>query len=203
MPAPAQDSPLGARELDLLAAGAARARSLRRASWLAYANGSTLLACALACLPFALLDDRWLLLAVIALGAGGAAELRGARMLRRHDLRAPNWLAANQLALLALIAVYCGAHALGVANGVSELKDASPALADQLRDVAATFDVDEHAIDSALRAAIKLFYASVFVACALYQGLCAHYYRTRGAVLRAFVAETPAWVREALRRLSG
>jgi hypothetical protein len=179
-------------------------RSLRRALWLAYMNGGTLLLCAFACAPFALFDAA-LLWPALVLGASGAAELRGARMLRDRDLRAPRWLATNQLVLLVLIAVYCVYGAARALQGsvADELSNAAPSAAEQLRDAMPAFDLSSDAIDRGYRALAVAFYAAVFAGCALYQGLCARYYRSRAAVLRAFVDETPAWVMEVQRRLEG
>jgi hypothetical protein len=197
------DGPLGARDLELLARAGERMRSLRRALWLAYTNGCTLLLCAVACLPFALFDAS-LLLPALVLGASGAAELRGARLLRDRDLRAPRWLAANQLVLLAMIAAYCAFSAVTAlhADVADELSSASGA-AEQLRDAMPGIDLSADALDRGYRALVVAFYAAVFAGCALYQGLCARYYRTRAAVLRALVDETPAWVFEVQRRLDG
>ena len=120
---------------------------------LAYVNGSTLLVCAFACVPFALFDDASLLLPALALGASGAVELRGARMLRDLDLRAPRWLATNQLVLLALIAVYCAAgivHALHAPSVVDELSSSAPGRADQLRDATAGFGLTDGRVRSRL-----------------------------------------------------
>lgn len=196
--------PLSAADLELLTRAGERMRSLRRALWLAYTNGGTLLLCAFACLPFALFD-AWLLAPALALGASGAAELRGARMLRDHDLRAPRWLATNQLVLLALIAVYCASGAVRALHGsvADELANAAPGMTDQLRDVMPGLELTPETLDPAYRVIAVAFYAAVFAACALYQGLCARYYRTRAAVLRAFVDETPSWVMEVQRRLGG
>lgn len=196
--------PLDASDLELLARAGERMRSLRRALWLAYMNGSTLLLCAFACVPFALFDAS-LLLPALVLGASGAAELRGARMLRDRDLRAPRWLATNQLVLLAAIAAYCAFSAVTAlhASLADELSSAAPGAAEQLRDAMPGFDLSGDTLDRGYRALVVAFYAAVFAACALYQGLCARYYRTRAAVLRAFVDETPAWVMEAQRRLNG
>jgi hypothetical protein len=202
--APDATGPLSARDLELLSRAGERMRSLRRALWLAYMNGSTLLLCAFACAPFALFDAA-LLWPALALGASGAAELRGARMLRDRDLRAPRWLAANQLVLLALIAVYCAFGAVRALHGsvADELSSAAPGVTEQLRDVMPGLDVSSETLDPAFRALAVAFYAAVFAACALYQGLCARYYRARAAVLRAFVDETPAWVMDVQRRLEG
>lgn len=196
--------PLGAQDLELLARAGERMRSLRRALWLAYMNGSTLLLCAFACVPFALFDAS-LLLPALVLGASGAAELRGARMLRDHDLRAPRWLATNQLVLLALIAAYCafsGVSALH-ASFADQLSSAAPGATEQLRDAMPGLDLSPDTLEHGYRALVVAFYGAVFVACALYQGLCARYYRTREPVLRALVDQTPAWVMEVQRRLKG
>jgi hypothetical protein len=203
-PTEAASGPLGARDLELLARAGERMRSLRRALWLAYMNGSTLLLCGFACVPFALFDAS-LLLPALVLCASGAAELRGARMLRDHDLRAPRWLASNQLVLLALVAAYCafGAYRALHASVADELSSAAPDATDQLRDMMPALDLSAETLDRGYRTLVVAFYAAVFAACALYQGLCARYYRTRAAVLRAFLDETPAWVMEVQRRLNG
>jgi hypothetical protein len=94
-------------------------------------------------------------------------------------------------------------RALNAPSVAAELKNSAPDLAEQLRDAASEYGLSEDAFDTGYRSALALFYVAVFGACALYQGFCAHYYRTRAALLRAYIDETPAWVREAQRRLSG
>lgn len=197
--------PLDARDLAVLSSAAERMRALRRVTRLALANGWGFAACALFCLPFAAFDAA-LLPVVIVLGAAAFVELRGAIMLRRCDLRAPRWLALNQLALLGAIAVYCAigaASALHAPSPAAQLRGAAPDVFDQLQGSMPGLTAGNGAIDSAYHVLVLTFYGAVFAASVLYQGGCAYYYRSRAALLRAHVSETPAWVLEVERRLNG
>jgi hypothetical protein len=197
------DGPLTEQDFALLAQAGRRSRALRGATRLATMNGVSLIVCGMACLIGALFDV-WLLFAALVLCASAAVELRGARMLRELDLRAPRLLAMNQLALWLAIAVYCAAQVvsgLRANTGVQDIARAYPQLAEPMRDALSANGLEMDAIDSAYRGALVLFYGAVLAASALYQGACAYYYWKRSALVRAQRAETPAWVLEVERRL--
>jgi hypothetical protein len=201
-----EQGPLSARDLALIEQAFERRRALGRAITLARANGVTLLATGLLCLPFAIFEP-WLWLAAFALVASGFCELRGARLFRALDLRAPKWLATNQLVLLGAIALYCG---LGIYNGlhtsspIAELGDEYPDLSSQLKDLAQNLGSGEGAlVDHGYRVAVIGFYLAVLAACGLYQGLCAYFYLKRARVLKAHRDLTPAWVLRLEQRLFG
>ena len=188
------DGPLSEHDFNVLARVGERSRALRRASALSTTNGSSLLVCAFAtllCAPF----YPWLLCTALVLGASGFAELRGGRMLRKLDLRAPRWLAINQLALLGVIAIYCGvqiASGLRASSGLQDVTGAYPDLAGPTHDALQSIGVGADTVDSLYRGALVVFYGAVFGVSALYQGGCAYYYAKRGALLRAQRREAPA-----------
>jgi hypothetical protein len=158
-------------------------------------------------LPFALLEPP-LALVALALLALGAVELRGATMWKRLDERAPRWLAGNQLALFLLVALYCGVnayHGLHAPAPNLDLNGVDPEISQQLDELGATLGHDDPraGLGSALKAGLVAFYALVAAVCAVYQGVCAYFYLSRGALLREHLARTPAWVREVERRWLG
>jgi hypothetical protein len=200
----AEQGPLSEQDFALLERAFERRRVLARGVTLARANGYSVLATGLLCLPFAAFD-RWLLLAALVLSGSGVAELRGARMLQQLDLRAPRWLGLNQLVLLLAIALYCAANiyaGLSAPSPTAEIAQEHPDLAGQLSGLAENLSAGS-GVDHAYRTAMVGFYLALLGACALYQGFCARYYFSRAPLLRAQLEQTPAWVLRAQRRLLG
>jgi hypothetical protein len=128
-------------------------------------------------------------------------------MLQRFDLRAPSWLARNQLALLLAVAIYCAFaiySGLRSANPLADLASTSPEMSDQLGDLSQSLGSENgEFVGHAYHVAVVGFYLAVLAACALYQGLCARFYTKRAAVLRAHVELTPPWVLQLQRRVLG
>jgi hypothetical protein len=200
-----QDGPLSAEDLALLERVFERRRAFNRGVTLARTNGWTLIATALLCLPF-VASDASTVLGALVLAGSGIAELRGARMLRELDLRAPKWLGTNQLVLLFAIALYCASgvySSLHAPSPIADLAQRFPDLAGRLGELDGSTGDGAAAIDHSYRLTAVGFYLAVLVACALYQGLCARYYFTRAAPLRAHLEQTPAWALQAQRRLLG
>ncbi len=197
--------PLGPQDVTLLERAWQRRQKLGRARALARFNGLSLIATAVLCLPFAALDAS-LLWVALALLAVGAAELRGARLLQRLDLRAPRWLGWNQLVLLLLVGLYCALSALQglAAHGPTlDLARDYPDLAAQMPELRDGLGMGSDSFGHAYRALVVVFYLALFGACALYQGFCARYYFALSAQLQAHLEQTPAWVLRLQRRLLG
>ena len=203
---PIENGPLSSDDLRVLDAVFARRRVLGRAVSLARANAWFALVSAVLCVPFAFMDPQLLLVALV-LGAAGAIELRGARLWRELDPRAPKWLARNQLWLLAAIAIYC---AFGIAGALRAAPDpnaalgASGGLEDQLGDLSSALGSDSDALFAhAYRGAVVSVYVALLIGCAIYQGGCAWFYASRGELLRAHRRDSPGWALALERRLLG
>jgi hypothetical protein len=202
----AQREPLSEVDLAALARAGSQLRAVGRAASLARFHAVGFFALAAATAPFALLEPQLLGVAAFAC-CSGASELYGARLVRALDVRGPRWLGVHQLVLLAAVALYCGysIHAgLGAESMSDQLAQASPDLATMLED-----DEGEQAqhlvtaIDGAYRVGVVVFYLTLLLVTALYQGAVAYYHFSRAAQLRAYLRETPRWAASAARRLLG
>lgn len=206
-PAPVDPGPLTVEQLSLLERAFERRQILARAVTLARANGIGLFVTAFLALLCSFFQPSLVAIAVV-LGTIGWVELRGARMLQRLDLRAPAWLARNQLALLLAVAIYCafaiysGLHST---NPLADLANTSPEMSAQLDELSQSLGGNESSglTDHVYPIAVVGFYLTVLAGCALYQGLCAYFYAKRAAVLRAHVELTPPWVLQLQRRVLG
>jgi hypothetical protein len=131
----------------------------------------------------------------LLLGAGlgivAWVELRGARGLRSLDDMAPRRLGFNQIALGAMIVVYC---TWGMWQAI-----AGPGPYDSY--IAAGGDTAEmmEPIDRLHRSITSAFYALLICVSVVAQGCASLYYFTRRRHLIDYVNKTPAWVIEALR----
>jgi|GEM_PF-2451852 len=155
-------------------------KKVKRAMLVAAINGGLLLAGA-AVSALAALADPWSLVAAAVLGAFGAAELVGRARLRRLDVSGPRLLAANQIALAAVLGAYFGWKAIDTWRH-------PPAIPAQYRDLGdadlnAAFAQTWHDMMPVMIGA----YGAIAVLTALACALNAWYYATRGR-----------WVGEAL-----
>ena len=192
--------PLSSEDLRVLDRVFARRKSLARAVTLALGNAVFALVSACFCIPFSFLDPSLLLVAVV-LAATGVVELKGSRMLRALDTRAPKWLALNQVALFLAIAVYCG---FAISNGMRPSPSAG-AGSDALGEFGESLGAVSGSglLDHAYTGALIGVYVVLLLACGLYQGACAWFYASRAPVLRAHRAESPSWALALERRLLG
>jgi hypothetical protein len=173
-----------------LTAARDRAKSIRKAARVAAFNGWTSALIAACSLPFAFYDRSGLILtagmAIIAWN-----ELRGRKRLLKYDPTSATLLGWNQLALLAMIVVYC---AWSLYSSVGD----TGALSAELKNY--------HELDQVLgnsggfEQLYKSFtygvYGGVIVLSLIFQGGNALYYFSRRRHIEDFIAETPAWVRE-------
>jgi hypothetical protein len=194
---PGAQAPLTAEHYQQLQQADLRARKIRSAARMALFNGITLGIFAGAALLFAAASplfgqfDVTALVMGIALGLVTWNELRGRRLLRRFDPRAPAVLGWNQLALMALLIAYCAwmiAKSLLGRNPYAEAIAAEPLLGSMLEPVGRLYKLLTLAL-----------YGGIIVGTVIFQGLNAAYYFTRRKHLDAYLAETPPWVIELQR----
>jgi hypothetical protein len=191
IPSPSDGLLLPEHERALLAANE-RAKAVYRAASVASFNAWSIGLIAVLSLPFALFS-----LPSLAVEAGLALiaynEFRGRSRLRRFDPTASRLLGWNQLGLMALMLLYSlwsiGSAIAGPSPYEAELR-AHPELASL------------GSIDQLYLAVTLAVYGGVCIATIVCQGLNAWYYFTRGRHVRAYLAETPAWVVDLHRAMS-
>jgi hypothetical protein len=120
----------------------------------------------------------------LALGLLAVNEERGRRRLQALEPDAPNLLALNQLALFALVLVYCAWNAYSAWVGPAQLS----ALAEQLLGG----NLDQ--LDSLARVTTLFVYGAVLAASFVVQGLLALYYRSLRPHVDA-LARAPEWAK--------
>ena len=133
----------------------------------------------------------------VALAALAYNEERGRRLLVAVDPRAPRRLALNQLALLALVLVYCvwNAHAAWTGpDPLDALASQSDSLSETLREVSSQTGESFGELGKWARMAALIVYGVVLAVSAVVQGLTAFYYHSLRATVVAFAA-APAWAR--------
>ena len=173
--------------------------AVKLAKW----NGVSLLLGA-ACSFVLALFDASLLLSAAGLAACGWLELHAGRRLRQHEPRALLWLAGNQLLLLAAVVIYAGLQLKAALAGQSSLSaelQSHPELATMLAsidDPALTGMIES--MEDMYRFGRLLVYTVLIGVCLVVQGGAAFYYLSRRRYLREFLAGTPPWVIEHLRR---
>jgi hypothetical protein len=167
-----------------------RGRKISRAAVVAAVSGWTLAFFAFITLLGGLFSLTSLLLG-IGLGIVAYLELQGSKGLRRLDETAPHRLGFNQIALGAMIVVYCG---WGIWLAVAGPGPYDSYLA-QGGDTAEMIEP----IAQLHRAMTSAFYALLIVVSVVAQGCASLYYFTRRRHMIAYLRETPAWVVEALR----
>ncbi len=198
---PASAGPLTVEHMQQLAAADVRAKKLRSAAGVAMFNGITIAI-------FSVLSLLWVLgeLAfseydwvgfVVGAGLGVIAwnEFRGRTLLRQFNPRAPRVLGWNQVALLVLIVAYAAGMLAKflLSKGSYDAQIGREALAAS----------KVGSVDNLLKLGAIAVYGALIVGTLIFQGLNAIYYFTRAKLLRAYLAETPAWVVELQRCQAG
>jgi hypothetical protein len=133
----------------------------------------------------------------LALAALAYNEERGRRLLVAVDPRATRQLALNQLALLALVVVYCVWNAYAAWTGpdpLDALASQSDSLNETLREVSSQTGESFGELGKWARMAALIVYGAVLAVSAVVQGLTAFYYHSLRASVLAFAA-APAWAR--------
>ncbi len=192
-------APLSSAQLSEIELADTRVKQVGRAVKLAAWNGWSLALSALSTAAFSLSDPTLLLFALV-LGGIAYVELRAGRRLRAYDPTALRRLFYNQTLLMVVIIGYAG---YGLFATITNPNPLSAALADhpelsalddpQVKDLALGFGDITRTVTLAV-------YVVMIVLSLLFQGGSALYYRTREKYLDAFLAATPAWIRELQRR---
>lgn len=183
-----QSNPLSPEHLQQLSDAKRRAKKVRRAASVAALSGWSMLVFACVSLAFAIFSD-WSAWAVgIGLLLVALNELRGSTMLRRADPAGAKVLGWNQLVLAALLVAY-----------------ATWSLATSLRQpLGAALQSGDPQIDAMaanITSAVTYgLYGTLAVLGLLLPGLTSIYYFSRGRIVRSFLAETPEWIVEIMRR---
>jgi len=182
-----------------IARGAEREKAFAFARKLARFNGYGVGVFAAISLLSAVLDPSSLLLAV-PLGIIAFVELNGGQRVARYERSGLVQLAYNQVALVALVAVYALVQifsALDSASPLGEIMAQSGVASEDLGIADVSAELGD--FDEIYRSAVTAFYVVVIVVTALAQGGCALYYYSRLKHLDRFLADTPRWVIDHLR----
>jgi hypothetical protein len=189
-------APLDADQLRVLGETRTLGKKLRLARGVALTNVVSLAFLASSTL---ILDAFSLSLSPVGLALAALAynEERGRRLLVAVDPLAPRQLALNQLALFALVVVYCvwNAHAAWTGpDPLDALASQSDSLNETLREVSSQTGESFGELGKWARMAALIVYGVVLAVSALVQGLTAFYYYSLRASVAAFAA-APAWAR--------
>jgi hypothetical protein len=179
------------------------ARRFAFAPKLATWNGVSMLLGAALSLLLAVFDHA-LLLSAAVLGVCGWVELSAGKKLREYDPTAPLRLALNQIVMMALVVGYSllklKAAWSGQASLAAELAQ-HPELAaviEQLDDPSVAEAIDS--LGHMYRWGVVAVYSALIAIALIVQGGAAAYYWSRRKHLLAFLASTPDWVLDFMRR---
>jgi hypothetical protein len=182
-----------------IARGAEREKAFAFARKLASFNGVGVGIFAAISLLSALFDVASLLLAV-PLAVIAFVELNGGQRVARYERSGLVQLAYNQVALVALVAVYALIQIFSALDSASPLADIMAQSGVPAEELGFSFMSTELGdLDEMYRSAVTAFYGVVIAATALVQGGCALYYYSRLKHLDRFLADTPRWVIDHLR----
>ena len=190
---PRQSGPLSPQDLEQIELARKRGKCIRRAVSMAAFNGWTagiFAAASLVCGLFSFVS--FLLGTVLAVVAYN--EFRGARDLRRFDERAPRRLALGQIGLCVALVLY-GAWGLYTTFTTPSEYQAVLAGSAQAAELVGSIE--------SLQTTVSLgVYGGLIVLSIIFQGGTAWYYFRRQRLVRAYIAETPAWILELERASS-
>jgi uncharacterized membrane protein len=199
--APPGSSPLDESQFALVQEAAVAYKPVKKAAGIALGSAVTTLLIGACAVPFTLVWPSFAgAMITVGLCAVGVVEFLGYRKMKRAQASAARHLAANQLAFLGLITLYCAIQMLTFS--VEDVKAAamSPEFRAQLGampDMARGFDRDIDQLAPLVTYGFYGFYSLVIVLSVLFQGGLALYYFTRRKSLEAFQRQPP-WVRRVL-----
>ncbi len=191
---PAGASPLAEADFQMLRRAAAARKTVRRAANVAATNAVLELGIGILALGFTAFFWSWTNLAVaLALCVVGVVEFVGHDRLRASNPAAARILGLNQLALLAVIIVYCVLRIAAYTGPEANQPVVPEDMRAQLRDLGITdqdlglLGVGEVSTGSIARVA----YGAIIALSVVFQGLMSLYYFTRRRHIEAFRAATP------------
>jgi hypothetical protein len=185
------DGPLTAEHHQELALARLRAVPIRKAARVVSFNAWATAVIAFLSAPFAIFSGAGFAI-FVGLVVVAVNEFRGRRRLLQFDPSATTLLGSNQLALLALISLYC---LWMIANGLYGESPLAAAFAasPELRD--SGIELTQWSEDL-YRLCVVGFYGTVIALTVIFQGLTALYYFTRRKYVTKYIAETPIWIRD-------
>lgn len=117
----------------------------------------------------------------LSVAGAGALELQGCHLLREGEPRGLRWLFTSQLALMAVILVYC---LLRLFNFDPELVEQT--ISPQMREIFTEAGYTTEMVKGLIQKIYYLTYSLVGIVTIIYQGMMArHYYRSRQAIQQA------------------
>ena len=198
-PTPTQSEPLTKAQHAMVRDAVIRRKIVRRSAAVARSSAVVMLAIGAAALIATIFMPSWQSYLVSAgLCAVGIIEYRGSSRLRLADAQATRTLGINQLALLALIIIYCAVQMATFSSKdfkntaiSSEVRSQLSALPDMQKNIDKT-------IDDWAPLAIYGFYGLVILLSGICQGGMAGYYFTRKKHIDSFNQQTPQWIKRLL-----
>jgi hypothetical protein len=193
---PVHPGPLDESDFLLIHQAAVRRKSIRGATRTALTSSVATLFIGISAIPFVLLWPGWLGgLAATGLCIIGVVEYKGYRRMRQADPTAARMLGMNQLALLALIVLYCLTQMVTFSSEQAKAAAISPEVRSQLAALPSMAKAIDSGIDRLVPLATYGLYGLIILLSAAFQGGMAAYYFTRRRHLEAFNTQTPPWVR--------
>jgi hypothetical protein len=189
-------APLDEEQLRVLGETRTLSRKLRFARGVAFANVISLGAGSAISILSGVFGGSFSIFGVL-LGALAWNESRGRSELAAAEPRGTRRLALNQLALLALVLVYCGHSAYLASSGpdpLQALAGQSAEVADVLKELQSQGGQDLDTLGGWVQTGALIGYAVVAALSALVQGLTAFYYSSLRGTVEA-LARAPAWAR--------
>lgn len=183
---PGEEAPLSSEQMRALADGMERARKILRAGRVAAITGWSLVGFGALSILVSLLSPEGVLVGGALLGVGWN-ELEGRKTLFCFDPSGARRLARNQLWLLAVILLYCGwAIYRNQSRTIAEVAEL-----ESLMGLGEDFIAD----------ALTVFYTLVMAVAAAVQWAMYRFHRSRVALVRSYLEETPPWVVEVQERI--
>ncbi len=189
---PLAENPLSVTHRRELTAARDRAKSIRKAARVAAFNGWTTAVAAALSAMFILFDHSGVAIAItLGLLIVAYNEFRGRKRLLSFDPNAATLLGWNQLALLAMVVMYCLWSLYTSLGGASTM-------ATELKGYAELDSVlgSVGGFEELYKTITLAVYGGAIGLSVLFQGGNALYYFTRRRHVEEFIAETPQWVRE-------
>ncbi len=191
-------SPLDEAQWQMLRDAQVRRKAVLKAAGVAKFSACTMLIMAgLGVMSLAMDHSIESVVIVVAITVMGLIELSGAKRIAAAVPSAARDLGFNQLALLALIVIYCVVQMVTFsARGSSFL--VSPEFRQTMTQLPSLEAMGEK-LDSLAPLLVCGFYGLVILLSVLFQGGLALYYFSRRKVIQSFLNETPEWVRRACK----
>lgn len=157
-----------------------------------------MLATAIPSIPLSILWPGAGTLLVLGLAAVGVVEYLGYRRLKLASPTAPTFLGKNQLALLAMIVLYCLFQIVDFSPAQAKAAALSPEARAQMAAMPQMLHSIDGQIDRWSRVLTYGFYGLVIVLSIACQGGLAWYYYSRRRHIDEFNRTTPLWIRRVL-----